>query len=101
MHHPVPRAFLRRLHQFEQKGIGQAGEQKQPTTMFPRMQARAFKREFVFARAPHLLDLPASGGGKDQRPETVGAGDRLNGQQIPRREVVIGPAHDQPETLGG
>jgi len=56
-------------------------------------------RQFVFARAPHLLDLPAPGVGKDQGPEIVDAGDRLVGQQIPGRQVLIAPTHDQPERL--
>jgi hypothetical protein len=50
---------------------------------------------------PHLLDLPSAGVGKDQRPEIINGGDRFIGEQIPRQQIVIAEAYDQPERLIG
>src|ERR1700694_2008104 len=98
-HQPVPRAFPGRLHEFEEKGVGQAGKHEQAATMLPVVKPWTLKSEFAFAGTPHLLNLPASGVGKDQGPEVVDAGDRLVGQQIPGQQVVIAATDDQPKGL--
>src|SRR5258708_19826120 len=99
VHQPVPRAFPRRLHQFEKKDIDQAGEHEKTTTMLPVVKPWTLKSEFGFASTPHLLNLPASGGGKDQAPDMVDARDRLGCQQIPGQQGMIAVAAAHPKKM--
>src|SRR5258708_13356500 len=99
VHEAVPRAFPRRLHQFEKKDIDQAGEHEKTTTMLPVVKPWTLKSEFGFASTPHLLNLPASGGGKDPAPHMADARDRLVEQHTPRQPLSTPAATPNPHAL--
>jgi hypothetical protein len=67
--------------------------------MLPVAQARMLTNPFALARAPQLSVLAAVGEGQHQGPEVVGAGDRLAGQHIPGRQILLTPTDGQSQHM--